>query len=327
METSPAKIRTLIFLEDAKGTLRKFSEARYSRMFSQDENESLPEYAGSWLRFAQITVGMRPRQPPVVLQVHYIRHKVAKDGRFEPAGLLGHLHLGASQAEPMFRSVLDPDSLPDVATQMRQNELARELLWEPTTAQDQAVRQAALGAVALSWKRALEPTRAARLRKRLKFGRRDRMAQNQAPLPPFPASNVGGKISRRDPVWRVFHFSADDQPRKFSKEEFRALISDERPVIWPRGGARSRERFAVCQFGAASPAARVHYIELRIDATGKPSRVDRDALSQILFELDFPAISGKVQAPPSLRWKPAAAKKRRIEFLLAGMNPVSPSPK
>jgi hypothetical protein len=75
METSPAKIRTLIFLEDTKGTLRKFSEARYSRLFSQEENESLPEHVGKWLRFAQITVGMRVRQPPVVLQVHYVRHK------------------------------------------------------------------------------------------------------------------------------------------------------------------------------------------------------------------------------------------------------------
>ena len=174
MESRPAKIRTLVFLEDAQGTLRKFSQGRFSRLFSDEKDEALPEHAGQWLRFAQITVGMRPRQAPVILQVHYVRHKIDDAGHFDRACVMDHMRLGASQFEVSFGQVLDPKSVLDAGPHLQRKRLAQVLLWEPTAAQDRAVREAALGAVALAWKRTLDPPRAARLRKRLRTRGRDR---------------------------------------------------------------------------------------------------------------------------------------------------------
>ena len=159
----------LVFLEEADGTLRKFSLARFCRLHSQHKTESLPEHAGQWLRFAKITLGMKAHEPPIVIQAHYSRYKVQKNGRFDPKCLFEHLRLGMTQFEIWTGGFRDEEVL-DAGPHVERKKLAERLLWVPTAAQVRSVRQRALGEIALAWKKALEPSRSTRLRNRLKAG-------------------------------------------------------------------------------------------------------------------------------------------------------------
>jgi hypothetical protein len=318
-EPGPAKIRTLVFLEDDRGILRKFPQTRYSRLFMEDEKESLPEHAGKWLRFAQVTVGMRVNQPPVILQCHYVRHKVAKNGRFDPEGLREHLHLGASQTEATLGRFLEDPPLPDLAAHRRKEDLVRRLTWEPTAVQDQRVREGALGAVALAWKRTLERGRSSELRRRLRRGRREALPAEAPPPPHFPAQPRKGKPPSRDVVWRVWYVPPIGDPKKVSKERFSALASDT-PGPWPEILPGAWATFAVCQFSripATPPSPRILYLKVKLGPEGVLSRASREHLSGFILSLDLFVIYGEARVPPSLQWKPSVEEERLVNSVLA----------
>jgi hypothetical protein len=163
----PSKIRTLVFLEEPGGILKKFSQERFSRLFSLDETESIPAHAGKWIQVAQITVAMKAHEPPMILQAHYQRYRVAKNGRFDPACRSDHLRMGQAQFGIWWGHTQGKEVL-DAAPRLELESLRKQLLWKPTAAQDRAVRQQALGTVALAWKKTLDPSLSSRLRKRLK---------------------------------------------------------------------------------------------------------------------------------------------------------------
>ncbi|MCI0658887.1 MAG: hypothetical protein L0170_17690, partial [Acidobacteria bacterium] len=66
-----------------------------------------------------------------------------------------------------------------------------------------------------------------------------------------------------------------------------------------------------------------HYLKIKIGASGKPSRPDQEKLSRFVFELDFPALCGRAQVAPSLKWKPNPREKEQMESVLGPMNTPS----
>lgn len=310
-EINPSKIKTLVFLEGAGGTLERFSQARFSRLYSQDKTESLPEYAGKWLRAAQITVGMKAKRPPVIIQAHYVKYRVQKNGRFNPACLWDHLRLGSAQFEKSLGPMFDPEVL-HAAPHLEWKKLAARLLWEPTAAQDRAVREAALGAVAQAWEKTLNPSKAATLRKRFKT-LRDRRAQ-AVPTLQFPLRTRDQKAGDGHRAWRVFLVSGPGGPRKISKESFFSLghpgIGGILPTI-----AGSPVDFAVVEFalGAGQPARifRKHFLRITMGPLGKPNPRDQEALSRFIIDLDFP-FNQRPRVGAALRWKPTKRQEREI---------------
>jgi hypothetical protein len=173
----PSKIRTLIFLEGTGGSLKKFSKQRFSRLFSLDKTETLSAQAGKWIQVAQITVAMKAHEPPMILQAHFLRYRIAKNGRFDPACRMDHLRMGQAQFE-IWWGQTEGKKIPDPAPRVELEKLRKRLLWKPTAAQARAVRQQALAQVALAWKKTLNPSVSSKLRKRLKTSAQSRAEEH-----------------------------------------------------------------------------------------------------------------------------------------------------
>jgi len=60
-----------IFLVNDDDSIRRFPLTRYERLMHHDLDESLPEYAGKRIRYAEVAVDLADRKPVSILRMQY----------------------------------------------------------------------------------------------------------------------------------------------------------------------------------------------------------------------------------------------------------------
>lgn len=130
-----------IFLVDPSGTPRRFPVARYERLIRREPDESLPEFTDGWACFAQLYFHIGTQGSVSFGNPIYLRVKIGRDGRADADFRRGYEQVAMSVADPGFPF---EDGTISGERHWASKKLREQFGWEPTLAQQRAMRTAIL---------------------------------------------------------------------------------------------------------------------------------------------------------------------------------------
>lgn len=133
---------TRAFKVAPNGELRRFSYARFRRLWDRDALDSLPENAGSHTDFAIVSVSTHERGPVKLKNLELIRLQLDASGRFGEEQHLRHLAAAGGLVQAWHEDQSrqgDASSILPAANRFARKQHDREFSWEPSEAQWQAL--------------------------------------------------------------------------------------------------------------------------------------------------------------------------------------------
>lgn len=130
-----------IFVADKAGVIRRFPSSRYGRLHERPSTEILPEFAGEWVRFAELVVELENRRPTRVLRSFYVRMKMDPAGKPDAKEMDAVFRLSADAAE------LDLETESGLIRGGRhwaRKKLEERFRWKPTPFEERTIRRMAL---------------------------------------------------------------------------------------------------------------------------------------------------------------------------------------
>jgi hypothetical protein len=129
-------IRT--FKVDPNGELRRFSYARFKRLYDGEALEALPEHAGGHADFAIVYVRTRVDRPVAVTNIEFTRLHLDASGRFNETERLRRLRAAGELLDAWHQDQYrqrDSSRILPAANRFARKRHDREFSWEPSKAQ------------------------------------------------------------------------------------------------------------------------------------------------------------------------------------------------
>ena len=132
-----------IYMVNDDGTLKRFSLARFERLFRRDEKERLPEYAGQRIRYVFAAVDLVNRKPVNLLWLEFNYLTLDSEGRLDEQELRDRRRTGADMS--WFPGDKErQDKVIDAQHLFAQRRYKAKHNWEPTPEIEEAVFDAIL---------------------------------------------------------------------------------------------------------------------------------------------------------------------------------------
>ena len=133
-----------IFIVNDNGSLRRLSMTKYERLFRQDPNECLPEYAGQRVKYAHIVVELENRKPRKVIMDQFLYLTFDSNGKLDQSAMEKETRLGVEMVAPVLLD-LQPANVVDARHRFAQKEFSDRYRWEPSPDIIDAIGQAIFG--------------------------------------------------------------------------------------------------------------------------------------------------------------------------------------
>jgi hypothetical protein len=133
-----------IFLFDDDDTMRRLPLSRYERLVRRDPKESIPEFAGKRVRYAEVIVELLNRKPVGILRIVYFILSFDSEGRVDPDELEKEKQIAFDVLPPVTNH--DPAaSLVDAAHRFAEKRYDDKYRWTPTPEIETAIFDAIFG--------------------------------------------------------------------------------------------------------------------------------------------------------------------------------------
>ena len=118
--------------------------ARYERLFRQDLNECLPEYAGKRVRYVHVAVELENRTPIKVVMSQFSYLTFDTDGKIDQSSMEKEMRLGIEMVAPVLLGS-QPENVVDARHRFAKKKFSDRYLWQPSQNIIDAIGQAIFG--------------------------------------------------------------------------------------------------------------------------------------------------------------------------------------
>jgi hypothetical protein len=132
-----------IFFLTEDGSLKRFPLARWERLLRLERGESLPEYAGKRLRYAEVAVELEDRTPVAILRTAYSILSLDSEGRVDPKELAKEISLALETPSP--RLSKSSSRVVNAEHLFAKKRLDDQYRWRPSPEIDRAIMEAVFG--------------------------------------------------------------------------------------------------------------------------------------------------------------------------------------
>ena len=135
-------VRIYFLTED--GSLKRFPLSRWERLLRLEHGESLPEYAGKRLKYAEVAVELEDRTPVTILRTVYCILRLDSEGRVDPKDLAKEMSLTLETPSPRL-SKLSSSRVVNAEHLFAKKRMDDQYRWRPSPEIERAIMEAVFG--------------------------------------------------------------------------------------------------------------------------------------------------------------------------------------